>query len=99
MTYPATMEVEYPEKLSRGLVVLKLLFGGLYVALPHGIILLFYGIAASVVSIISFFAILFTGKFPRGMFDFILGYYRWTWRVDAYLSFMRDEYPPFSGKE
>ena len=99
MAHPAVLTVEYPEKLSRGLVVLKALFGWLYVGIPHGIILMLYEIAVGVVLFISFWAILFTGKFPKGMFDFVVGYYRWSWRVGAYLSFLRDEYPPFSGKE
>ncbi len=98
MTYPADLTVEYPEKLSRGWVVLKLLFSWLYVGIPHGIILFFYGIAVAIVYIISFFAILFTGKFPRGMFDFVVGYYRWSWRVNLYISLLRDEYPPFSNQ-
>ena len=54
------------------MVVLKLLLGWLYVGIPHGIVLLFYGIAVAVVQIIAFFAILFTGKFPKGMFDFVV---------------------------
>ncbi len=99
MSYPVTFQVAYPEKLSRGMVVLKLLFGWLYVGIPHGFLLFFYGIAVCVVEIIAFFAILFTGKFPKGMFDFVVGYSRWSNNVNAYLYFMRDEYPPFSGKE
>jgi hypothetical protein len=48
---------------------------------------------------ISFWAILFTGKFPRGFFDFVVGFMRWQNRVTAYLSLLRDEYPPFSNAE
>ena len=99
MSYPATLAVEYPERLSRGLVVLKILLGWLYVGIPHGIILWLYGIAVGIVTFIAFFAILFTGKFPKGMFDFVVGYLRWTLRVNAYLGLLRDEYPPFSGEE
>jgi len=99
MSYPATLTVEYPERLSRGLVVLKALFGWLYVGIPHGIMLTLYGIAVGIVTFIAFWAILFTGKFPRGMFDFIVGYERWTLNVTAYLGLMRDEYPPFSGEQ
>ncbi len=94
--YAADVTIEYPEKLSRGLAVLKLLLGWAYVGIPHGIVLWLYGIAVSVVVFISFWVILFTGKFQRGMFDFILGYMRWSTRVTTYLSFMRDEYPPFT---
>jgi len=95
---PVTLGVDYPEKLSRGWVVLKLLFGSLYVGIPHGIILALYQIAVGVVTFIAFWIILFTGKYPRGMYDFVVGYMRWTARVNAYLSLLRDEYPPFSGK-
>ena len=92
--------VEYPERLSRGLVLAKVLFGWLYVGIPHGIILWLYSIAVGVVTFIAFLAILFTGRYPRGMFDFVAGYMRWRMRVAAYYSYlMRDEYPPFSGEE
>lgn len=99
MSYPVTYNVEYPEKLSRGMLILKVLFGWLYVGIPHGIILYFYGIAVFVVLFLSFFAILFTGKFPQSFFDFVVGYQRWTNNVTAYLYLLRDEYPPFSGQE
>jgi len=99
MSYPVTFQVDYPEKLSHGMVLVKVLFGWLYVGIPHGICLLFYEIAACVVLFIAFWAILFTGKFPRGMFDFVVGWLRWTNNVAAYMYFMRDEYPPFSGSE
>lgn len=99
MSYPVTYKVEYPEKLSRGMLLLKVIFGWLYVGFPHGICLWLYGIAVGVVQFIAFFAILFTGKFPKGLFDFTVGYTRWTNNVVAYMGFMRDEYPPFSGKE
>ena len=99
MSYPVTFQVEYPERLSRGLVVLKGLFGWLYVGIPHGIILMFYGIAVAVVTFIAWWAILFTAKYPRGMFNFVVGYVRWSNNVNVYLYFMRDEYPPFSGSE
>ena len=99
MAYPAQLSVEYPEKLSRGWLLLKVFFGWLYVGIPHGICLGLYGIAVGVVTFIAFWAILFTGKFPKGMFDFVVGFYRWSNRVGAYLSLLRDEYPPFSGEQ
>ena len=79
-------------------MVLKLLFGWLYVGIPHGIILWLYGIAVGVVVFICFFAVLFTAKYPKGLFDFVVGYMRWGLNVTAYLSLLRDEYPPFSGE-
>ena len=99
MSYPATLTIDYPEKLSPGVLVLKVLFGYLYVGIPHGICLGLYGIAVGIVTFIAFWAILFTGRYPRGMFDFVVGFIRWSNNVGAYLFFLRDEYPPFSGSE
>jgi hypothetical protein len=98
MVYPINFSIDYPERLSRGLLLLKVFLGWLYVGIPHGIVLWLYGIAVSVVTFISFWAILFTGKYPRGMFDFVVGYIRWTTRVNAYITLLRDEYPPFSSE-
>ncbi len=98
MAYPATISIDYPEGLSRGLLLLKVFFGWLYVGIPHGILLWLYGIAVGVVTFIAFWVVLFTGKYPRGLFDFVVGYIRWTTRVDAYMLLLRDEYPPFSGE-
>jgi len=96
---PVKFNMEYPEKLSRGKLILKTLFGWLYVVIPHGVILALYGIAVCVVTFISWWAILFTGKFPKGMFDFIVKYMRWGLRVNAYLGYLTDKYPPFNGRE
>jgi hypothetical protein len=66
-------------------------------AIPHYIVLAFLGIAAVVCVIIAWFAILFTGRYPKGLFDFILGVFRWSLRVQAYaLLMLTDKYPPFS---
>ena len=60
-------------------------------------VLLFVLLAAFVVVILAFFAILFTGRYPRGMFDFVVGTMRWVTRVNAYAQWlMTDRYPPFS---
>ena len=96
---PVRFSVDYPESLSRGHLILRLLLGWLYLWIPHGIILYFYGIVTFVVGIIAFFGILFTGRYPRGLYDIVMGYYRWSVRVDAYGSFMTDRYPPFSAGE
>ena len=97
--YPVQLSVEYPERLSRGLLLLKVFFGWLYVGIPHLICLALYEIAACIVTFIAFWIILFTGKYPKGMFDFYVGYLRWSLNVSAYLSLLRDEYPPFSGEQ
>ncbi len=89
--YPLRYEVEYPEELSRWLIFVKWLL-----AIPHYIVLLFLFIAVYFVYIIAWFAILFTKRFPRGLFDFTVGVHRWNLRVGAYTALLRDEYPPFS---
>lgn len=92
--YPVSLEVEYDENLSRWLIFVKWLL-----AIPHIIVLAFVLLAAYVVMFIAFFAILFTGRYPRGMFDFVVGSARWTIRVQAYAQWlMTDRYPPFSLK-
>ena len=97
MAHPAKLSIERPETLSRGILILRLLFGWAYIGIPHGIILALYGFAVVIVAIIAWFAVLFTGKYPEGMYNFIEGYFRWQWRVQAYWMFMTDKYPPFSG--
>jgi hypothetical protein len=68
-----------------------------FLAIPHWFILLFLGIAAGFCVFISWFAILFTGRFPRSFFDFVVGVARWGLRVSAYaLLLVTDVYPPFS---
>ena len=83
--------MDYPEELNRWLPLIKWLL-----AIPHFIVLLFLFIAAFVAWVIAWFAILFTKRFPRGLFDFIIGVTRWQYRVNVYTNLMRDEYPPFS---
>jgi hypothetical protein len=100
--YPSTdeeqsvhLEINYPDvknDLNRWLPLVKW-----FLAIPHYIVLCFIGIAAFVCIIVAWFAILFTGKYPRGIFDFVLGLYRWGLRVSAYAFILvSDKYPPFS---
>jgi len=93
--YPVSIRGELTEPLSRGWWLLKWLLG-----IPHYIILAFLWIAFVVVCIIAFFAILFTSKYPKGLFNFNLGVLRWTWRVGfyGYSALGTDKYPPFSLK-
>jgi hypothetical protein len=89
--YPVRFDVEYPEKLSRLLIFVKWLL-----AVPHLIILALLALVGFAVYVIAWFAILFTGRVPRSLFDFVVGIGRWNRRVSAYVGLMRDEYPPFS---
>jgi hypothetical protein len=68
----------------------------LILAIPQIIVVAVLGIAAIVAVVIGLFAVLFTGQWPKGLRDFVLGFMRWTLRVQAYLALLTDEYPPFS---
>ncbi|NQV52672.1 MAG: DUF4389 domain-containing protein [Flavobacteriales bacterium] len=93
-----TFDVAYPEQTSRSLTLIRALFGLFYVLIPHGFILWFLSIGVMFIQFIAWWAVLFTGRYPSSMFDFILEYLRWSQRVSLYLSYMTDTYPPFSGK-
>src|SRR3954462_5981522 len=95
--YPARPHVDSPDQLSRGLVLIKwwllaipqlliicVLAGGGYGVGLIGLLVLFAAVA-----------LLFTGRYPRSMFDFIMGLNRWYFRVNAYIALMTDQYPPF----
>ncbi len=93
------LDIPYPENSSRGLLLLRTFFGAFYVAIPHGFLLFFRLIGTAFVTFIAWWAVLFTGKYPAGMHAFNVGTHRWATRVNAYLLFLTDEYPPFTGKE
>lgn len=89
--YPAGLEISYPSELNRWLPLIKWLL-----VIPHFIALFFVAIGAAFVAVYGFFAVLFTGRWPRGAFDFLVGTFRWAYRVAAYFHLMVDAYPPFS---
>jgi hypothetical protein len=99
--YPSTdeeqsvhLDLDYPNvkrDLNRWLPLVKWLL-----AIPHYVVLLFLGIAAAFAVIFAWFVILFTGRYPRGIFDFVEGVLRWGLRVEAYaMLLVTDRYPPF----
>jgi hypothetical protein len=90
-TDPARLSVEPAPELNRWLPLVKWLL-----AIPHYIVLLFLFIGVYVVSIIAFFAVLITGKWPEGMRNFVIGVMRWANRVSIYTYLITDTYPPFS---
>jgi len=105
--YPATLDVAYPDHLSRGLALVKWWL----LAIPHYLVVAFFaggggfvlwqwdnGWDGGLVTLLSVFAgvaLLFTGRYPRGIFDLVIGMNRWVLRVGAYAALMTDEYPPF----
>ena len=110
-TYPARLEVEYPDRLSRGLVLVKWWL----LAIPHYLIVaiftggawsawsgdgdgVLYATAGGLIGIlvlVAALALLFTGRYPRSLYDLVLGLNRWVFRVLAYAGLMTDVYPPF----
>lgn len=111
VAYPADLEVDYPERLHRGLVLIKWWL----LVIPHGLILgaLFGGGATLVMQtdddwaswsavpliffllLVALIGLLFTARYPQGLYDFVVGINRWSIRVQTYATLMRDEYPPF----
>jgi uncharacterized membrane protein len=100
--YPSTVEhqtvaldLDYPDverDLSRGLPLVKW-----FLAIPHYVVLFFLGIGVVVSVVLAWFAVVFTGRYPRGLFDYVVGVTRWGLRVEAYAFLLiTDRYPPFS---
>jgi hypothetical protein len=99
--YPATeeeqsvhLDIDYPDvprNLNRWLPLVKW-----FLAIPHIVVLTFLALGAVVAVVLAWFAILFTGRYPRALFDYVVGVGRWALRVQAYATLLvTDEYPPF----
>ncbi|MFF8941517.1 DUF4389 domain-containing protein [Streptomyces sp. NPDC014864] len=100
-SYPARLTITYPERLSRGLVLVKWWL----LALPHYLVVAFFlgglrlgwwdGGLIALLAVFAGFCLLFTGIYPRGLFDLVVGMNRWVLRVAVYAGLMTDTYPPF----
>ena len=89
--YPATLEIDRAERIANWRPIVQWLL-----AIPHFVILYVLGFVAEIVSIIGWFAILFTGKLPEGLANLVCLYVRYNNRTVAYAGFLREEYPPFA---
>ena len=98
-TYPADFDVEYPERLSRGLVLVKWWLLAipqlLVVAILAGGFGMHFGNLIGLLVLVAAVILAVTGEYPRDIFDLTMGLNRWCYRVLAYVALMRDEYPPF----
>jgi Domain of unknown function (DUF4389) len=90
VSYPVKFEADYVEQRSRLTTFFRLIL-----AIPHLIVMAFYGFAAGVVIIIAWFVLLFTGRWPQGMYDFVAGFWRYSTAVNGYVCLLTDPYPPF----
>ncbi|MGZ4148271.1 MAG: DUF4389 domain-containing protein, partial [Actinomycetota bacterium] len=110
-TYPADLHVDYPERLSNGLVLVK----SWLLAIPHYLVIALFGGGLAftawqwgdsgagflgmgligILVLVAAISLAFTGRYLASAFDFVMGMYRWSYRVLAYVGLMRDEYPPF----
>jgi hypothetical protein len=87
--------INYQESYSRSELLIRSFFGFIYILIPHGFLLFFVGIWGAILSFLTFWVVLFTGRFPESWFDFQLKYQRWNWRLNARIFNMADEYPAF----
>jgi len=94
VSYPVTFEVDYVERRNRLTTFFRLLL-----VIPVAIVLYVFGIVASIAIVIAWFAIVITGRYPKGLYDFVADFNRFLARVTAYAVLLSDPYPPFSGAD
>lgn len=93
-----SLQVERPERVSRGLLLLRAFLGWAYVGIPHGVCLYGLQMATGVMEFLAWWVVLFKAEYPESWHEFNVGVRRWGVRVTLYLGFFTDEYPPFSLK-
>ena len=89
------LSIVHQEFYSRTELILRTLFGAFYIVLPHAFILFFLSIWGSILALIAFWVVLFTGRYPESMFEYQVQLMRWRIRVNARISNLSDDYPPF----
>jgi hypothetical protein len=94
VAYPVTFEVDYAERRSRLTAFFRAIL-----AIPAAIVLCIFGIIAYIAAVIAWFAIVITGRYPRGLYEFVAGYNRSLARVTAYGLLLAEPYPPFGGAD
>ena len=92
------LTITHQEKYSRGQLILRTLFGWLYIGIPHLFLMFFVGIWSAILAFATFWVVLFTQRFPKGIFDWQIKYMNWGARVNAVLSNLVDGYPAFFPK-
>ena len=95
MNSPVTFSVERAASQGRLHLLARTFFGVLYVGIPHGLCLMLYSFWLMLAVFLAWFAVLFTGRYPRGLFNSVVGFFRWEARVAAYMYFLTDKYPAF----
>jgi hypothetical protein len=89
------LTITHQEKYSRGQLLLRTIFGLFYIRIPHGFLISIISIWSNILTFVTFWVALFTGKFPESIFKFQLGMLRWNLRVEAVLANLVDGYPAF----
>jgi len=89
------LNIYHQERYSRSELILRSIFGFFYIVLPHGFLLFFMAIWSAILNFLTFWIILFTGKYPESFFEYQVKYLRWSWRLNARVLNLADGYPAF----